>query len=102
MLGQKIQVTFSNPVELPGTVLPQGTYIFESLNSQHMTRVLSADGSEVFGTFLTIPEDRLQTADKGIVEMGETASSNPKRVQSWFGPGKSVGNEFVYEQSAGK
>ena len=29
MLGQKIQVTFSNPVELPGTVLPQGTYIFE-------------------------------------------------------------------------
>ena len=34
--------------------------------------------------------------------MGETASKHPKRVQSWFGPGKSVGNEFVYEQSAGK
>lgn len=102
MVSQKIQVKFSGPVELPGTVLPSGSYVFESMDSGHMTRVFNADQSEVLGTFLTVPEDRRETAEKAIVELGESVSGAPRKVQSWFSPGKSVGDEFIYDHPAGK
>ena len=63
----KMKVTFSGPVEVPGTVLPGGSYVFESMDSAHLTRILSADESKVIGTFFTMPDDRGQPADHSVV-----------------------------------
>ncbi len=97
-LGERLQVTFSVPVQVPGSVLPAGSYLFESLKTGHMTRILSSDGGRVYGTFLTVPETRGQAPEKASVQLADRASSAPQKVQSWFVAGKNVGNEFVYDE----
>src|SRR5262249_26619557 len=71
LLNEKIRVTFSAPVEIPGRVLPAGTYVFVALEPGHITRVMSADERTVYGTFLTIPEDRLDPVETPTIILGE-------------------------------
>src|SRR5262245_39404795 len=54
--SEKIRVTFSQSVEVPGRVLPAGTYMFENLDtSAHLTRIMSADELHVIATVFTVP-----------------------------------------------
>jgi hypothetical protein len=94
---QKARVTFSQPVEVPGLVLPAGSYVFETLNSfAHLTRILSADEMHVYTTVFTMPEERLEPAVKATVTLAESPNGEPERVQGWFYPGESTGNWFIY------
>jgi hypothetical protein len=103
MLEEKMQVTFSGPVELPGEVLPAGTYVFEALENGHLTRILSADQKRVYATLITIPDDLREPVEKPTVILGEGPKDAPERVDAWFYPGDSVGNEFIYQKtSSGK
>jgi hypothetical protein len=99
MLEEKIQVTFSGPVEVPGEVLPAGTYIFEALENGHLTRILSADEKHVYATLSTIPDERMEPMEKPAIILGESPKGAPERVESWFYPGDSVGNEFLYQRT---
>jgi hypothetical protein len=99
MLEERIQVTFSGPVEVPGEVLPAGTYIFEALENGRLTRILSADEKHVYATLSTIPDERKEPMENPTVTFGETPKGVPKRVESWFYPGDSVGNEFLYQKT---
>jgi len=99
LLEEKMQVTFSGPVEVPGEVLPAGTYIFEALENGHLTRILSADEKHVYATLLTIPDERMEPVEKPTIVLGEAPNGAPERVQSWFYPGDSVGNEFLYRKT---
>src|SRR5215469_9909888 len=68
--NQKTIITFSGPVEIPGQVLPAGTYVFKLANSQtsrHIVQVFNQDEDHVFGTFLAIPDYRLKPADEPII-----------------------------------
>jgi hypothetical protein len=98
MLEERIRVTFSGPVELPGEVLPAGTYIFEAVENGHLTRVVSADRNQVCATLMTIPEERKEPMEKPTVILGESATRTPQRVEAWFYPGDSIGNEFIYQK----
>ena len=99
LLNEKIRVTFSAPVELPGLVLPAGTYVFIAVEPGHLTRVMSGDEKALYGTFLTIPEDRLEPVEKPTIVLGETPTGTPERVDAWFYPGDSTGSEFTYRES---
>ena len=99
LLNEKIRVTFSAPVEIPGRVLPAGTYVFMALEPGHVTRIMSADERTVYGTFLTIPEDRLEPVEKPTIILGENPTGTPERVDAWFYPGDSTGSEFMYRES---
>jgi hypothetical protein len=94
-LNESITVTFSAPVELPGRVLPAGTYVFAAVEP-NVTRIQSAGGNTVYGTYLTVPEERRETLEKGSIVLGENTTDSPERVEAWFYPGDSVGNEFMY------
>ncbi len=53
--NQKTVVKFSESVEIPGQVLPAGTYVFKLVNStsnRHIVQVFNKDENQVFGTFL--------------------------------------------------
>jgi hypothetical protein len=100
MLEDRIRVTFSAPVEVPGKVLPAGTYIFEALEPGHLTRILSADETRVYGTFLTLPDEREDSAEDVTVFFKESPKGSPERVQAWFSPGDTLGNEFIYEHAS--
>jgi hypothetical protein len=98
LLEESIRVTFSNPVEIPGQVLPAGTYVFEDLEHGTLTRILSADETHVFATLFTVPDVRREPMEYGKVRLRETPPNTPERVDEWFYPGDSVGHEFRYPE----
>src|SRR6266851_6822666 len=72
---QKTIFTFSGPVEIPGQVLPAGTYVFKLADSQSdrdIVQVFSKDEEHLYGTFLAIPDRRLRSAGKAIITFEET------------------------------
>jgi hypothetical protein len=93
---------FSGPVEVPGQVLPAGTYVFRLLNStsnRDIVQIFNKDESHLYGTFLAIPDYRLKPAGKTIVTFEERANGAPEAVKAWFYPGDNYGHEFVYPKS---
>jgi hypothetical protein len=51
--NQKTVFTFSGPVEIPGQVLPAGTYIFKLLDSQadrDVVQVFNKDEDHLYGS----------------------------------------------------
>ena len=96
---QKTIFTFSGPVEIPGQVLPAGTYVFKLADSQSdrdIVQVFSKDERHLYGTFLTIADQRLRPAEKPIITFEETAAGSPEAVKAWFYPSDDYGHEFVY------
>lgn len=96
---RKTVLTFSGPVEIPGQVLPAGTYIFKLLDSQvdrNVVQVFDEKESHLYGTFLTISDYRLKPSDKSIITFTERAAGAPEAIQAWFYPGENFGHDFVY------
>lgn len=96
---QKTVFTFSGPVEVPGQVLPAGTYTFKLADSQsdrNIVQVFNKDENHLYGTFITIPDYRLQPAGKTIITFSERPVGSPEAVRSWFYPGENYGHDFVY------
>jgi len=61
--NKKTVVTFSQAVEVPGKVLPAGTYTFHLLDSpsdRHIVQIFNADGSQIITTILAINNYRLE------------------------------------------
>ena len=97
--GKKTIVTFSDSVEIPGQVLPAGTYVFKLANSTsdwHIVRIWNGDETQILATILAIPNYRLGPPDKTIFEFDERPGDSPMALHSWFYPGDNTGQEFVY------
>ncbi|MGC2420419.1 MAG: hypothetical protein WA405_02090 [Candidatus Acidiferrales bacterium] len=94
-------ITFSGPVEIPGQILPAGTYTFrlaDSLSDRNIVQIFNADGSRIIATVLAINNYRLQSTDKTVVTFEERSGDNPDAVKAWFYPGDNFGQEFVYSK----
>ena len=97
--NQKTIFTFSGPVEIPGQVLPAGTYVFkmgDSSSDRNIVQVFSKDEKHLYGTFLAIPDARLRPAGKPIITFDERAAGSPEAVRAWLYPGDDAGHQFVY------
>jgi hypothetical protein len=91
--------TFSAPVEMPGMVLPAGSYKFELADpdaTRRVVRISDKEGGKIHGIFLSIPDQKLEPSDKPIVMFRETPAGAPEAVKAWFYPGETTGFEFVY------
>lgn len=91
--------TFSAPVEVPGMVLPAGSYKFELADpdaTRRVVRISDKEGGKIHGTFLSIPDQKLEPSDKPLVMFKETPAGAPETVKAWFYPGETTGYEFVY------
>jgi len=100
--NKKTTMTFNQPVELPGIVLPAGTYVFKLLDStsdRHIVQVFNADETKIFATILAIPDYRLTPTDKTVVHFTERPRNTPEAVHEWFYPGDNFGQEFVYPKA---
>jgi len=95
-------VTFSNPVEVPGRVLPAGTYVFKIANSQdrHGVQIFTQNQKQVLATIEAAPDYRALTTDKPVISFEERPSGEPEALRSWFYPGENYGIHFVYPKSA--
>jgi hypothetical protein len=97
--NQQTQFTFSGPVEVPGRVLPAGTYVFKLLDSQsdrNIVQIFNKDQTHLYATFPTVADYRLTPAGKTVLTFEERAADSPEAVRAWFYPGENYGHQFVY------
>src|SRR5260370_1448406 len=76
--------TFSAPVEMPGVVLPAGTYKFELADpdsSRRVVRVSDKEGGKIHGIFLSIPDSKMEPSAKPLVMFKEAAAGAPEAVR---------------------
>jgi len=96
--NKKSIVTVNQSIQVPGKVLPAGTYVFKLLDSNDRTLVAiyNADESHLITTVQGISDSREQTPDKLILQFEERPSGQPEALKAWFYPGDNFGVEFVY------
>ena len=97
--NKKTIMTFSQPVEIPGQILPAGTYTFKLLDSpsdRHIVQIFNADGTQLVTTILAINNYRLKPTGDTVVKFAERSGDNPEALKAWFYPGDNFGQEFVY------
>jgi hypothetical protein len=97
--NKKTVMTFSQPVEIPGQILPAGTYTFvlaDSPADRHIVQIFNADGSKIIATVLAINNYRLKPSGDSVVKFAERSGDNPEALKAWFYPGDNFGQEFVY------
>ena len=97
-------VTFSNPIEVPGRVLPAGTYIFKLADSQsdrRIVQIFTRDQRKVLATIQAIPDYRPEATDQTAISFEERPSGKPEALRNWFYPGDNYGVHFVYPKSTG-
>ena len=98
---QKVIATFNAPVEIPGQVLPMGTYVFKLFNSQStrdLVQVSNADDTHLIAYVFSIPMYRANPTDKAAFMFEERGSDSPQAVQAWFYPGRLQGHQFIYSR----
>jgi len=99
------KLTFSEPVEVPGQVLPAGTYWFtvaDSPSDRNIVQIWNADRTRLVTTVLAIPDYRMQPKGRTVIHFEERPSDQPEAIHSWFYPGNDVGEEFVYPKTRAK
>ncbi len=100
--SKKPVVTFDQPIEIPGQILPAGTYTFalvESKSDRNIVRIFQADGTTVVATILAINNYRLHRTDGTTMKFAERSGDNPEALRAWFYPGDNFGQEFAYPKS---
>jgi hypothetical protein len=98
---QATKLTFSKSVQIPGRVLPAGTYWFvvaDTPGNTNIVRVFNADRSMLYATLFTIGEIRSQATDDSAITFVNRGSMQPETLVSWFYPGRTDGHEFLYSQ----
>jgi len=96
---KRTQITVNESIEVPGAVLPAGTYILKLVDSpsdRHIVQVMNEREDHVFATVLAIPNYRLEPRGKTVLTFYEVPAGQPQPVRAWFYPGDNYGQEFVY------
>jgi hypothetical protein len=95
------KITVNQPFEIPGHVLPAGTYMVRLVDiagERHVVRFFSEDESKVYATVIGIPDFRLTPTDKTSLTFYESDVGSPKPLHAWFYPGHQFGLEFAYPE----
>ena len=99
------KITLSAPVEIPGQVLPAGTYIFERADASDMrdfVRIFNADRTVLYATLQTAPVDRRITTGDPSITLAEQGSGNPDVLVRWFYADSLTGHQFLYPKAVEK
>lgn len=97
--NKRTTITFNQPVQIPGKVLPAGTYTFtipDTTGMRHIVQVWDKDKTNLIATVLAIPNYRLEASEDTVIEFSERPVNLPQAVKAWFYPGHAYGIEFVY------
>lgn len=98
---KKTVVTFDQDVEIPGQVLPAGTYVFKLLRSssnRFIVQVWAQDESELLSTLMTVGDSHPNPSGVPyfVLDMSGTEEGYPPAVVSWFFGSGDDGRDFIY------
>jgi hypothetical protein len=102
---QATTMTFNEPIQIPGQVLPAGTYVLKLASRDsdlNTVQIFNSDRTVVYGTFQTIPTDRREPTGNTVIDLAKQGSGQPDALLKWFYPGDSTGHEFVYPKEKEK
>jgi hypothetical protein len=96
--NQATKFTFSQPVQIPGHVLPAGTYIFELVSNinHEMVRISSPDRTNVFALIQAVPTYQRSLSGKAAIIVAERGESQPEAVVAWSYAGQVEGHQLLY------
>jgi hypothetical protein len=96
---QATKLTFNRQVQIPGHVLPAGTYWFvldDNLGSRNIVDIFNSDRSKLYARVFAISTETLSTANETTITFVEREQMEPVAILSWFYPGRTLGHQFVY------
>jgi hypothetical protein len=99
--NEQTTITFSAPIQIPGQVLPAGTYIVQKADpedDQNLVRIFSADHTVLYATLQTVPVERRDPTGDTTITLAEPENGDPTVLVNWFYPGLLTGHEFVYSK----
>ena len=99
-IDQATKLTFSQSVQIPGRVLPAGTYWFmvDPTPSSHIVRIFSQDRSTLYATLLTTSAEYRDPSEGTEITFANRRSMQPEAIVTWFYPGRTIGHEFLYSK----
>lgn len=100
--NQSTKLTFSQPVQIPGRILPAGTYWFllaENDADRDIVEVFSEDRTTEYATLYTVPSERSNPADNTLLTFAQAESNGTPALVNWTYPGEMTGHEFIYSKS---
>src|ERR1700745_3550791 len=70
-MDQFSNISFSQPVEIPGQTLPAGTYLFKLLNADNLNlvQISNLDGSHLYATLQTNSTERPEATGETVLVM---------------------------------
>jgi hypothetical protein len=97
---QATKVTFSQTVQIPGRLLPAGTYWFvvDPAFDSKIVRIFSQDRLTLCATLETIPSEHPRPSEETEITFANLQSMQPEAIVTWFYPGRTIGHEFVYSK----
>lgn len=97
---QSTKLTFSKPIEIPGQVLPAGTYLFKlaSQDNLNVVQIFNADRTHLYATLQTISAERAEPTGDTVVTLAVQPDERPEALVKWFYPGNTIGHEFMYSK----
>jgi len=98
---KKTIVTFDQDVEIPGQVLPAGTYVFKLFRSdsnRFIVQVWTEGESQLVATLMTVGDSYPNPSGKAyfVLDMSGTDEGYAPAVVSWFFGGGDEGRDFIY------
>jgi hypothetical protein len=91
-------------VQIPGQVLPAGTYWFllPDATNRNVVEILNEDRSKSYGFIQTVNRERAQVSSGTAFTLAERGATEPAAVVAWFYPGRTTGHEFLYPRAVEK
>jgi hypothetical protein len=76
-IDQATELTFNRSVQIPGRVLPEGTYWFmvDPTPGSHIVRIFNQNRSTLYATLQTIPSEHLNPAETTQITFADRTST---------------------------
>jgi hypothetical protein len=95
--NQATRFTFSQPVQIPGRVLPAGSYRFQLADNdnRHLVQIFREDQTLV-ATLYSIPRFRDGKSADAAITLANRGAAQPHAIVAWFFAGEIQGHELLY------
>ena len=94
--NQATRFTFNQPVQVPGHILPAGTYFFQLVgDNHHLVQIFNEDRTTV-AILHSVSRERYGRRAEAAITLANRGGTRPQAIVAWFFVGEPEGHEFLY------
>ena len=94
--NQATRFTFNQPVQVPGHILPAGTYFFQLVgDNHHLVQIFNQDRTTV-AILYSVSRERYGRHTEAAITLANRGGTQPQAIVAWFFVGETEGHEFLY------